>query len=173
MARQRLLIDGYNLLWISGNVGRGRGTGWLERARRSLLHQLERSLPPDLVLDTLVVFDTSQPSPSPDPTSDPQPRVPVEFAMGYASADERLIEHIRRHPHPRKLVVVSSDHAIQNAARRRRATVVDSDVFWDRLLAGRIASLWGDVPSIQPQEPKEGMTEADTGHWIDLFLNED
>ena len=46
-------------------------------------------------------------------------------------------ELIRQHDTPRSLTVVSSDHRIQRAARRRKAHMVDSDRWYAELLAKR------------------------------------
>ncbi len=169
---QRLLIDGYNLLHLGGFVGRGRAPGKMQRARQNLIRRLDRALPLELALRTKIVFDSSQDGPS-SPVSAPSPKgIEVEFATGYDSADARLIELVRRHSHPRRLVVVSSDHAIRAAARRRRATIVLSEEFWDRCEDGRLLSLVAicDVP---PQEPPEKtLPQQDPQYWVDVFLDE-
>ena len=43
----RILIDGYNLLHVSGILRRGLGPGSLERARNPLLNRLVTLLPPE------------------------------------------------------------------------------------------------------------------------------
>ena len=57
----------------------------------------------------------------------------VLFAVGYESADEMIEELVAAHSHPKDLLVVSSDHRIQNAATRRKAKAIDSDVWLDQI----------------------------------------
>jgi hypothetical protein len=59
--------------------------------------------------------------------------IEVRFATGYLEADDLLEEEIRKHPHPKSLLVVSSDHRIQKKALARKCSVEDSELFWDRL----------------------------------------
>ena len=63
--------------------------------------------------------------------------ITVRFAAQYEEADELIEELIRADSAPRRLVVVSSDHRIQRAARRRRAKAVDSDVWYAELVRAR------------------------------------
>ena len=58
---------------------------------------------------------------------------------------------IRKNPAPQKLTVVSSDHRIQLAAKRRGATHVDSDAWFDASLEAR-----------SPQEPSQSTESLPT-----------
>ena len=58
----------------------------------------------------------------------------VHYATGHRDADELIIEFIQRHSAPKTLLIVSSDHQIQVAAKRRRARFVDSEVWYDQIL---------------------------------------
>jgi hypothetical protein len=51
----------------------------------------------------------------------------IEFAPRGTEADDVMEELIRSHSSPRALKVVSSDHRLHRAARRRKATPIDSD----------------------------------------------
>jgi hypothetical protein len=61
----------------------------------------------------------------------------VRYASDYEDADELIEELIAAHPTPRSLTLVSSDHRLQRAARRRRAPFVDSDVWFAEALRKR------------------------------------
>jgi hypothetical protein len=50
----------------------------------------------------------------------------ILFSPRKGSADDVLEELIEAEADPRNLIVVSSDHRIQRAARRRKATYLDS-----------------------------------------------
>jgi len=89
----------------------------------------------------------------------------VRFARGYPSADDLIEELIVADHVPRQLVVVSSDHRLHKAARRRRATALDSDA-WMVELQRR---------SEQAREPSpavSGDTESSSTidpHWLAEF----
>jgi len=121
-----ILIDGYNLLHATGILGRNVGPGTLERARHALLRFLAASLADSERADTTVVFDASN-SPPGLPHEQYHQGIRVLYAKGYSDADGLMEKLIRADSSPRRLVVVSSDHQVQRAARRRRGTAVDSD----------------------------------------------
>ena len=129
-----ILIDGYNLLNATGVEGTGRGTE-LERARRGLLLYLSDTLTSEECATTTIVFD-SQGAPPGLPNQESFRGITVLFAKGYSEADELLEELIAADHVPRQLLVVSSDHRLHRAARRRRAVAIDSEV-WISQLDGR------------------------------------
>jgi uncharacterized protein len=161
-----ILIDGYNLLNATGIVGRGRGPGGLERSRLALLNFLAASLDPEGLPRTTVVFD-AQDSPPGLPRSLEHRGLAVRFAARDGSADELIGELIRADSAPRQLVVVSSDHAVQRAARRRRATAVDSEVWYDELVRARRrrAAAESDVP----ERPAVPLLTEDVDYWLRQF----
>jgi uncharacterized protein len=131
-----LLIDGYNLLYVTGIMGRGAGPGGLERSRMAMLNFLAASLDPGELPRTTVVFDAHD-APWGLPRVLQHQGITVHFAAKHESADALIEELIRAESAPRRLVVVSSDHQIQRAARRRRAKAVDSDVWYAELVRAR------------------------------------
>lgn len=130
-----LLIDGYNLLFQSQLVGRGRGKDWLQRARTRLVRMLTARLPEVLVARTTIVFDASQRM---DPQTDliTQAGMKIVFAAEHPEADDLLEDLIRSHPTPKMLQVVSSDLRVQRCGRARRAQVIDSESFLRRCESG-------------------------------------
>ncbi len=128
-----ILIDGYNLLCGAGIVADAAGPYSLEKSRRALLHFLQRVLPPEERCETTVVFDAKN-APRNLPRFYVWQTIQIVFAESGQEADDVIAELIRQHNSPKQLTVVSSDHAVQRAARRRRATFVDSDEwFRDRV----------------------------------------
>lgn len=126
-----ILIDGYNLLHATGFIAAGATYTSLEGPRRSFLNFLCERLTPDEARDTTVVFDAAE-APAGLPIETFNGNIRVLFARDHAEADDLIEELIRANHVPQKLIVVSSDHRIHRAARRRRATAVDSDVwYWD------------------------------------------
>jgi predicted RNA-binding protein with PIN domain len=124
-----LIIDGYNLLHVTGLFGRGKAS--LEASRQALLGFLAAAVEPEEIAATTVVFDAAAAPPG-LPNRFTMRGIDVQFARGYESADELLEELIAAHPTPRKLTVVSSDHRVQRAAKKRRAQAIDSDVWYRR-----------------------------------------
>lgn len=132
----RLLIDGYNLLHACGLFGRGSGPGGLHRSRMALLDFLADALPAVEAAQTIVVFDAAE-APKHLPNRFTHRGLHVWFSRGYPAADDLLEELIQRETAPRRLVVVSSDHRVQRAAQRRRATPIDSEPWYMGLVAAR------------------------------------
>lgn len=128
-----LLIDGYNLMYAAGIVGVGRGPGGLERSRYALIHTVAAGLGDADRATTTIVFDAAGAPPG-LPSTIMCDGVSIRFAKGYGDADELLEELIVADHAPRKLTVVSSDHRVQRAAKRRRAIAVDSDVWYEQFV---------------------------------------
>jgi predicted RNA-binding protein with PIN domain len=128
-----LLIDGYNLLHASSVFATGRGGPTLERTRNALLVFLSESLPHDERPVTTIVFDAKNAPPG-LPRQTAFCGIKVHFAAAHAEADDLIEELIRAETSPRQLTVVSSDHRIQRAARRRKATAVDSEQWYATIL---------------------------------------
>ena len=164
-----LLIDGYNLLNAVGIIGRGVGPGGLERSRLALLNFLAESLDPNDVPRTVVVFDAHDPPPGlPRRTS--HRGLTVWFASQYDEADALIEELIRRESAPRRLTVVSSDHRLQRAARRRKARAVDSDVWYDEIVRRRRQR--HQTTAEGPERPPVPLLEEDVNYWIRQFGGE-
>jgi hypothetical protein len=59
--------------------------------------------------------------------------ITVQFAPAGQDADTAIERLIARHPATRRMIVVSSDHRLQQAAKRRQATPLDSETFLQEL----------------------------------------
>lgn len=101
-----------------------------------LIQRLSTHLSDDLCRRTCVVFDAANP-PRDRPHQFRISGIDVRFAVGYPEADDLLQELISSHSAPKGLAVVSSDHRVQAAARRRSCTVFDAQPWLDELLEGR------------------------------------
>jgi predicted RNA-binding protein with PIN domain len=161
-----LLIDGYNLLHVTGLVGRP-GSG-LQGSREALLRFLARSIEPKELGATTIVFDAAEAPPG-------LPRVvthegmTVRYASEYADADALIEELIAAYNVPRSLLVVSSDHRIQRAAQRRRAQFVDSDI-WMADLGRRRSAARG--AGTEPAGRRTGALSADeVAYWVTEFAD--
>jgi predicted RNA-binding protein with PIN domain len=166
----RLIIDGYNLLYASGILPRGRGPATLERARAALLNFLAESLEPGPLARTAVVFDAEQ-APHGLPHHQTFRGLTVLFAAREESADELIEELIAECTAPRALTVVSSDHRIQRAARRRRASAIDSDRWISELARRRGERSQAPPPPLPVSDSP--VTSTDVEYWVKEFSDED
>jgi uncharacterized protein len=161
-----LIIDGYNLIHAAGIVGRGVGPGGLERSRLAVLNFVVESVPPAELATTTVVFD-AQDAPPGLPREMVHRGIMVRFSTGYESADE-LIEHlIERESAPRRLIVVSSDHRLHRAARRRKAQAIDSDIWYEQTIAER--NLRHRAAKTGPQKPPAPLPAGEVEYWLAKF----
>jgi len=124
------LIDGYNVIRRDADLRAAESAG-LEAGRAALIRLVAAAArgTPDRFT---VVFDGAHPR-----GRDPVPgQVEVLFSRPPRKADDVLVELARR-PGPGGAVVVSSDRAVQSAARRAKCAVVDAESFLARLDADR------------------------------------
>lgn len=165
MKRVALLIDGYNLLHATGLFGRG-GRSSLETSRDALVGFLAAAIDRTQHRAATIVFDAAHAPPG-LPSRYHVGEIEVYFARGYDSADALLEELIAAHPTPRKLVVVSSDHRVQRAAQRRRATAIDSHL-WYHQTAAALRENRHDV-QIADFKPGEALTPGEVADWLRFF----
>ncbi len=94
----------------------------------------------------------------------------VRFAARDEDADTLIEELIREDSAPRRLTVVSSDHRIQRAAKRRRARAVDSDVWYAEVLRARQQRQQAAAEG--PERPSVPLLEEDVRRWLREFGEE-
>lgn len=143
--RMKLLIDGYNLLHATDLFGTGVLAGTLQGSREALLDFLAVRLTKRERRGTTIVFDAAGAPPGlPDEVTHCQ--IQVCYARNYPDADALLEELIEKWRSPRELLVVSSDHRVQRASRRRGASYQDSQPWYNDLCRRR--------PSESPQSER-------------------
>lgn len=161
----RLLIDGYNLLHATDLFGTGKAAGTLQGSREALLAYLAHALSASERRSTTIVFDAAGAPPG-LPKTVHHDHLTVRYAREYADADALVEELIERHREPRGLLVVSADHRIQRAARRRGSKYIDSDV-WYRELARRRAA---NAKAGPQGKPTPG---GSVDYWVSEFATDD
>ena len=166
-----LLIDGYNLLHATGILGRGMGPGGLERSRLALLNFLAESIISEELPHTTVVFDARN-APWGVARTVNHRGITIRFAAQYEEADDLIEELIRVHTSPRQLVVVSSDHRIQRAARRRKARAMDSDAWYAELIRARQERQEKADADDVAARPVVPLLEEDVNYWLRQFGGE-
>ncbi|NMC19953.1 MAG: hypothetical protein GYA33_05970 [Thermogutta sp.] len=162
------LVDGYNLLNACGvEAAPGPpGTPELDRARQGLLDFLAEVLTAEEVSRTMLVFDAHGPRWK-RPVEESYRGLTVRFAVQYPDADTLLEQLIARHTAPRQLTVVSSDHRVQRAARRRRAKFIDSDD-WYAALCRRLRNRSGEGREVV-RDTNDRLDAADVQDWLRTF----
>lgn len=167
-----LLVDGYNLLHVSGLFGPAGAPPTLEQSRLALLEFLAARLSESLRKKTTVVFDAATAPPG-LPSQVEHAEILVRFAPRKQTADDLIADLISQEADPRHLTVVSSDHAVQRSARQRGAKFVDSEVWFRELkLSASTASAGSssasnEKPAIPPGNPfPPGYAEAEAAELL-------
>jgi hypothetical protein len=161
-----LIIDGYNLMHAAGIIPLGAGPGGLERSRVALLNFVAEMVDEAELATTTVVFDAAAAPPG-LPRTLTHRGVTVQFSSGYNDADELIEELIQKSTSPRRLTVVSSDHRLHRAARRRKAQAIDSDRWHAQIIAERNQPR-PDRPA-SPQKPGTPVAMSEVEFWLKKF----
>ncbi len=90
------------------------------------------------------------------------------FASRDEDADTVIEQLIAAESAPKRLTVVSSDHRLQRAAKRRRATAVDSDRWFTQLLRDRTSRSFPSASADIPK-PEGPLTAGEISHWLGEF----
>lgn len=162
----RIIIDAYNLIFQCGLQPKTLNSPLaLHRTRMRLISELTDRIGEAQRRNVQLVFDAKNPPGETTPALEGR-GFKIAFARDYEDADAMVIELIRRHSHPKKLTVVSSDHRIQTAALRRGATAIDSDVWFDR--AGKPSKTAHSI-SVDLKKTDVSLSEKETRRLIDEF----
>src|SRR4051812_43824051 len=153
----RFVIDGYNLLHAMGRLGGPVGPHGLAKARAALLG-LVRAAHDDPVT---IVFDARRAVAGID-AAEVHGTVRVEYATR-EEADDRIEWLIAHDAAPKRLVVVSNDRRLQQAARRRGCPAWGCDEYLDWLEKRR-----HHRPAPPPEKPS-GIGPVEAGRWQAAF----
>jgi len=168
MPQPFLLIDGYNLMHAAGLFRVSYGPGQFEKWRMRFLQELSARLTPAERRRAVVVFD------APATAEKGVGRQVVEglevlFARSTKDADDVIEDLIAEHSAPRQILLVSSDHRLQKAARRRRGRSIDSEDFVTRL-EKRERRKEEQTPTGPPREKLTGLlSEEELAEWMEVF----
>lgn len=160
----RFLIDGYNLLHGLGLLPKRAPPGELQRARLRLLHFLSETLDKKAA-EVTVVFDAAG-SPRRGQGEQWFGRVRVLFAQRQPQADDLIENLLAQDSDPSNLAVVSDDHRLQQAARRRPAQAMGCGEFLDWL--EKVPAPKQKVPR-STSDQKEMMSPQELQRWLAEF----
>ena len=162
----RTIIDGYNLIFHCGFNGPQSTPVAIQRSRSRLLDFLKEKLTSEQRRETTVVFDAKR-LPAGEASLDSiHQEMRIIFSAGYDNADALIMELIRQHSHPKNLVVVSNDHEIQVAGKRRKAITIDCEK-WLQVLES------SPVRSLEPETTKPLPGPNEKLDWIRIFSKSD
>jgi predicted RNA-binding protein with PIN domain len=165
----RLLIDGYNLMFAAGLLGKRLGPDGFRKVRTRFLNDLADALGAVEAHLTTVVFDAAAP-PDDLPRQTSHKGITVVFAVGDENADERIEHLIAAHSAPKGLTVVSSDHRIRRAAARRKAKAMTADEFWIQVHERKPGKTTPPPPpSPEEQSRLHGLSPRETEMWLEVF----
>ncbi len=157
------VIDGYNLLHAMGLLGGPAGPNQLAKARAGLLGLVAAAHTAD---PATIVFDARRAPPGVD-TEEVHGRVRIEFATD-EEADDRIEWLIAHNPAPKKLVIVSDDHRLQQAAKRRGCLAWKCDEYLNWLDKERRKRREGPTT-----EKPAGVGPMETDRWLTTFADLD
>ncbi len=169
-----LLIDGYNLMHAAGVMRAEFGPGEFRSLREKFIASLAEVFSEAQRKRTTFVFDAQN---APEGQFEEQyfRSMTIIYARKDGDADREIEDWISDHSHPRRIVIISSDHRLHKAARKRKAKAIDSEVFVaDLLEAGPIARQLGQRPAKNrgtSDHPKySGATPAmEVSRWMSIF----
>lgn len=159
-----LLIDGYNLMYAAGVIATGHARTSLERSRVALLNFVAEHVDIPAERYVTVVFDAAN-GPKDLPARTFFRGLDVRFAKSYPDADALLEKIIAIDSTPRQLTVVSSDHRVQRAAKRRRCRTVDSEIWCGRVRKAKRKQLQAPVA----HEPQPEPADPGVDYWLAQF----
>jgi uncharacterized protein len=154
------LIDGHNLigqmpgLRLDDPDDEAKLVEYLRRYRARTGHHIT------------VIFDTGQSYRVAETKK--QGGVTVQFASPRQTADQIIIQRLRQVKNSQEVIVVSSDRAIQQAARQARVRILTSPEFAQQLLQELVVT---GSDEEQPDRINRQLSPAEVDEWLTLFKN--
>jgi predicted RNA-binding protein with PIN domain len=158
-----LLIDTMNVLHVTGVLPPD--LAGLDGADLARMIRLSRYRDQHV---TLVCDGRPQPT-KVDAPADNHKQIAILFSGSGRTADEVIERMIKRSTSPRRLTVVSSDHAVLRAARRRRCPVLSSEAFLKQLVTDVQAGHRTKRASAARRPAASSMTAEQVARWERLF----
>ena len=156
---EKILIDGYNLLYKDG-VLKNLAERSLEEAREGLLDNIAAYRTSDM--EIVVVFDGQRASPRRPPSG--RPGVQVRFSSPPRTADQVIVELIDRETRRASLTVVTSDKKdIGRVARAEGVRWIPSETFLRRLRRAGSKAVRGEA------EKPPSTSSEEMEYWLKRF----
>jgi len=153
-----LIIDGHNLLRSIQNTD-DESASLTDLQLCDLLSRYLQSIREE----GEIIFDGSGPS-SKHPYENIE-KLEVIFAGQSSDADTVIENRIKSDPSPRRLLIVSSDLRLRDAARVNKSQSVKSDAFWLSIKK----ELNRRQKRQEPRAKRTGISESETEQWMKAF----
>lgn len=164
MKQMNYLLDGNNVMYAVGDV-------WKDVGRVGLCHLLATFI--DATGDSVCLVLDGSPPPHGVELQMAHPHLQIIYGLD-RSADEVLEDRIRHEPTPSRLIVVSTDHVIRQAARHRRCEWQSSQEFATELVRVMEGSRLCPAAPAEPAEKRTGLSPEQTEQWLrELGVDED
>jgi hypothetical protein len=152
-----VIIDGHNLLWLIRNQEEDQSITDVGLCR---LLDVYFGLTNE---SAEIIFDGIGP---PDKSGfDGIRNLDITFS-GRATDCDTLVENkILESTAPKRLIIVSSDRRLRDAADDRKATAIKSEDFWE-MVKKRISKY---KPGKEPAQKRKGLTQSETELWLKEF----
>ncbi|MGE0759327.1 MAG: NYN domain-containing protein [Pirellulaceae bacterium] len=162
----QLIIDGFNLLHISGFFAGSGGNRSLGHLQLAFLQFLAERLGEAQASRTTVVFDAKGRE-AVRRRTERVAGMTVCHAARNETADDYIADLLGAHHSPRQVLVVSSDHGVQRAARQRRAKWADSDHWYATWIRRRISPSHQDATEAIRRD--QGLSAGEAAGWLREF----
>jgi len=157
------LIDGYNLIYALGLLHSKVGPQGLEKSRSDLLGLVAGSLAAEAG-NVTVVFDAAHAPPGARHEENVR-GIRVLYSPAGEEADDLIETLLAQHSSAKHVTVVSNDHRVQQAARRRQAQAMPCEEFADLLMTHRKPA---SAP-LQAPEKRDKLSPEETQRWLKEF----
>ena len=163
----RYILDGYNIIFSGDIASRRCGPDELAGARHQLV-RLAARLRRKTRARITIFFDGGEEG-AHHPRRHTEGGVEIVFSHVDSSADDDIIDHLRRTTGQRTLVVVSDDNAVRRGARRARARAMGTTQFLKEVSRALSAGKHAPEPPVKYQ----GISEHEVAWWKDYFNIDD
>lgn len=99
--------------------------------------------------------------------------ISLRFAGHGKPADDLISQLVNLSSAPRRVAVVSSDHAVQRSARRRKCLILTSEEFLEHLATDARLARGDRLLRAAPAKPPGAMTERQVDGWLKVFQIDD
>jgi predicted RNA-binding protein with PIN domain len=161
---KKYVIDGYNLL---NSPAYSAPLDWNLEQRRDHLIKLIKSNSQFERCEVIIVFDNSMFSKTSG--SSTSGKVQIRFTQPSMEADELIKKIIRKEKNPARLIVVSSDRAIQFAAKDHGAGTLSSEDYCRLVEKRPFPSSGKTSPGFNEEKYDPNLGEKEVQYWKRLF----
>lgn len=164
---KKYIIDGYNLLKSSAfNVPLNLS---LEDQRNHLIRMV-KSFSQSEQCEVLIIFDNSLSFTTNRNIG--SGRIRIKFTKASMEADDLIKKIIRNEKNPARLIIVSSDRAIQYTAKDHGATSLSSEDYYRIVEKREPPAHDTEISDINQEKYDPNLGENEIQYWKELFKND-